>query len=143
MTASPSRFLSHGAAGEIIYHNNVFYLSRRKEFLDDILSTQNSLKAIINHKRSIFMQSTEQLVINALASTLNFSNISSIESNHRLRDDLALDSMSSLMFLMKLEETIEGFYVDPETLEMSDLETVSSVSNYVTMQLLSRDINVH
>ena len=89
------------------------------------------------------MQSTEQLVINALASTLNFSNISSIESNHSLRDDLALDSMSSLMFLMKLEETIEGFYVDPETLEMSDLETVSSVSNYVTMQLLSRDINVH
>ena len=46
LTASPSRFLSHGAAGEIIYHNNVFYLSRRKEFLDDILSTQNSLKAI-------------------------------------------------------------------------------------------------
>lgn len=85
----------------------------------------------------------ESQVKNALASTLNFSDISKIEANHRLRQDLHLDSMSSLMFLMKLEENIEGFLVDPETLQMSDLETFSSVVRYVNMQVLSKDSHVH
>ncbi len=89
------------------------------------------------------MLATETAVKQALASTLNFSDISEIRSEHRLRDDLQLDSMSSLMFLMKLEESIDGFYVDPETLKMQDLETVSTVTNYINTQMLNRDINVH
>lgn len=89
------------------------------------------------------MFQTEIMVKNALAETLNLSNINGIESMHRLRDDLQLDSMSSLMFLMKLEESIEGFYVDPETLKMKDLETVSSVTNYINMQIYSRESHVH
>ncbi len=87
--------------------------------------------------------STELLVKNALASALSFTNIESIDSSSHLKNDLQLDSMSSLMFLMKLEETIEGFYVDPETLEMRDLETVSTIVNYVDMQLISQDSHVH
>lgn len=86
---------------------------------------------------------TEMLVKNALASALSFSNIESINSSSHLKNDLQLDSMSSLMFLMKLEETIDGFYVDPETLEMRDLETVNTIVNYVDMQLLSQDSHVH
>lgn len=89
------------------------------------------------------MFNTENLVKQALASTLNYSDIASIKSNHHLKRDLQLDSMSSLMFLMKLEETIDGFYVDPETLQMNDLETVSSVTNYINMQMLSDDSHVH
>ncbi len=89
------------------------------------------------------MQNTEILVKSALASTLNFSNITSIHSTHHLKNDLQLDSMSSLMFLMKLEESIDGFYVDPETLQMQDLETVSSVVRYVNLQMMSRDSSVH
>lgn len=89
------------------------------------------------------MLNTEQLVKNALASTLNFSDIASINENHHLKKDLQLDSMSSLMFLMKLEETIDGFYVDPETLQMQDLETVSSVVRYINMQMFSKESNVH
>ncbi|MCX7120547.1 MAG: acyl carrier protein [Gammaproteobacteria bacterium] len=89
------------------------------------------------------MQNTEKLVKNALASTLHFLDTTSIHFDHTLKEDLQLDSMSSLMFLMKLEETIDNFLVDPETLEMRDLETVSSVINYVDMQLLSREKNVH
>ncbi|OGT45646.1 MAG: hypothetical protein A3E82_09135 [Gammaproteobacteria bacterium RIFCSPHIGHO2_12_FULL_38_11] len=89
------------------------------------------------------MQNTEQLVKNALASTLNLSNNLCINSNAYLKEDLQLDSMSSLMFLMRLEESIEGFFVDPETIEMRDLETVSSVINYVDMQVLLRDRHDH
>ena len=90
------------------------------------------------------MQSTtEMLVKNALASALSFSNTESINISSHLKNDLQLDSMSSLMFLMKLEETIDGFYVDPETLEMRDLETVNTIVNYIDMQLISKDSHVH
>lgn len=89
------------------------------------------------------MINAEIAVKNALASTLNFSDINSILLNHNLRKDLQLDSMSSLMFLMKLEESVDGFFVDPETLQMSDLETVSSIIQYVNLQLLSKDSHVH
>ena len=89
------------------------------------------------------MLNTEILVKKSLASTLNISDINLIQPNQRLRDDLQMDSMSSLMFLMKLEETISGFFVDPETLEMKDLETVSSISRYIDQQLLSKDNYVH
>lgn len=89
------------------------------------------------------MQTTEILVKNALASALNFSDISSIHINDHLREDLQMDSMSSLMFLMKLEENIDGFFVDPETLQMSDLETVSSVVEYINIQMLTKDAHVH
>lgn len=89
------------------------------------------------------MLHTEILVKNALASTLNFSDIETIKNEDHLREDLHLDSMGSLMFLMKLEETIDGFTVDPETLELKDLETVSSVVRYINMQILSKDGYVH
>lgn len=87
--------------------------------------------------------STEILVKNALASTLGFSSVDLIDMDSHLKNDLKLDSMSSLMFLMKLEETIDGFYVDPETLEMRDLETVNTIVNYIDMQMLSKDSSVH
>lgn len=87
--------------------------------------------------------STEQLVKNTLANVLNYQSIESIASDSHLKKDLQLDSMSALMFLMKLEENIQGFYVDPETLEMRDLETVGTVVNYIDMQLRTRSSDVH
>jgi len=88
------------------------------------------------------MTHTERLVKEALANTLNFS-VAHIKLENHLREDLHLDSMSSLMFLMKLEESIDGFYVDPETLDAKDLETVSSVVHYVDTQILTKSENVH
>lgn len=85
----------------------------------------------------------EKAVKIALAKTLSLSDTASIAMHHNLRSDLQLDSMSSLMFLMKLEENIEGFLVDPDTLEMRHLETVSSVVNYVNQQMVSKDAHVH
>ncbi len=74
---------------------------------------------------------------------LHFSDTGCIKVSDRLREDLHLDSMSSLMFLMKLEESISGFYVDPETLDPDDLESVSSVIRYVDMQVMSRENHVY
>lgn len=89
------------------------------------------------------MLNTEILVKNALASTLKIADLSSIKLDDHLRDDLQMDSMNSLMFLMKLEESINGFFVDPETLQMSDLETVSSVIHYIDMQVFQKGAHVH
>ena len=49
---------------------------------------------------------TEQLVKTALASALNYQSTEGIASGSHLKKDLQLDSMSALMFLMKLEENM-------------------------------------
>ena len=89
------------------------------------------------------MLPTEAIVKTALASTIRFITEDQIEPQHFLREDLHLDSMGSLMFLMKLEEMIEGFSVDPETLQMKDLETVSSIVSYIDIHMTTRKENVH
>lgn len=89
------------------------------------------------------MFNTEIRVKEALASALNYTTIDLIKMDHHLKHDLQLDSMNSLMFLMNLEENIDGFLVDPETLQMEDLETVSSIVSYVNLQMLLKELQVH
>lgn len=74
-------------------------------------------------------------VKSALVEALNLSVDAEILTTSKLKEDLGLDSMSSLNFLMLLEESINGFFVDPDTLEMTDLETVETISRYVSSQL--------
>jgi acyl carrier protein len=89
------------------------------------------------------MLNTEQLVKNALARTLNFSDTAAIQKHHHLKKDLQLDSMNSMMFLIKLEEMIDGFWVDPLTFKMKHLETVSSIVEYVNAQLFLEEDYLH
>ena len=70
-----------------------------------------------------------------LAEILNINSLNEIKDNSKLKDDLGLDSMSSLTFLMALEDKITGFVVDPDNLEMEDLETVISITEYVYRQI--------
>lgn len=81
------------------------------------------------------MFNAESIVKTALAETLNFSDVSTIQLHSHLRNDLHLEPMETLMFLIKLEELIDGFYVDPDTFHMSDLDTVSSIVSYANKQL--------
>lgn len=67
----------------------------------------------------------------ALIKTLNLNSMTIIEEHFKLKDDLGLDSMSSLTFLLTLEDSIPGFTVDPDTLEMQDLTTLKSITDYV------------
>jgi acyl carrier protein len=71
----------------------------------------------------------------ALAQALNLSDSSKILPQTRLKEELKLDSMTSLTFLMALEESIPGFQVDPDTLTESALETVETVTQYVESSL--------
>jgi acyl carrier protein len=71
----------------------------------------------------------------ALAKALDGRHVANLTFGAKLRDDLGLDSVTSLIFLMALEEFIEGFTVDPESIDISDLDSIQTVAHYVERQL--------
>jgi len=77
----------------------------------------------------------------ALAQTLKLSSVENIHMKSRLKDDLGLDSMSSLTFLMELEDNIDGFVVNADTLEVEHLVCVESITNYVINSLNGVTVN--
>jgi len=70
-----------------------------------------------------------------LAETLNLKSTENIHKNTHLKEDLGLDSMSSLTFLMALEDSIDGFTVDADTLDVEHLVSVESITGYVMQSL--------
>ena len=58
-----------------------------------------------------------------------------VSEHSTLRDDLGVDSMTALTFLMALEDSIPGFIVDADTLEPEHFRTIGSISDYVIQQL--------
>jgi len=82
-------------------------------------------------------QEIKDLVVKALAKVLKLNDSEKIQMTDTLKDDLGLDSMSSLTFLMELEDLIEGFQVDPDTLDSEALATVYSITQYVEKQIFA------
>jgi diaminopimelate decarboxylase/acyl carrier protein len=76
-----------------------------------------------------------QQVKQALVKTLTLSCADHITMQTRLKEDLGLDSMSSLTFLMALEDSIDGFLVNPDTLDLTDLIDVGSISDYINKEI--------
>jgi acyl carrier protein len=62
-------------------------------------------------------------------------NESKVKEDASLKEDYGLDSMSTLTFLLELEDNIKGFVVDPDTLEPDDLLTLQSITDYVLKQV--------
>lgn len=71
------------------------------------------------------------VVEDVLRTVLNLPATEVITMESSLRDDLGLDSMSTLSFLIDLEQKIDNFTVNPDRLEADDLKTVRSVLNYI------------
>lgn len=71
----------------------------------------------------------------SLIDTLEHVHETDITEDTKIRDELGLDSMSSLTFIMALEDNIPNFIVDAETLQAEDLYSVKSVAKYVIAQL--------
>ncbi|WP_297910147.1 acyl carrier protein [Thiomonas sp.] len=74
-------------------------------------------------------------VVDALAHEVKADPGERFEAAMSLRDDVGLDSMSILTFLMSLEDRIAGFTVDAETLENRHVQTIGSICQYVAEQL--------
>ncbi len=72
----------------------------------------------------------------ALSKALNGKIFNDLTPQTKLREDIGLDSITSLTFLIALEETIDGFIVDPDTLDMQDLECIQTINQYIERQLV-------
>ena len=77
-------------------------------------------------------------VIEALVKTLNLPISERVVPSTKLKEDLGLDSMSSLTFLIALEDMISDFSINPDTLDTNHLETVQSVVDYVTQEIMKK-----
>ncbi|MFA6409428.1 MAG: phosphopantetheine-binding protein [Gammaproteobacteria bacterium] len=82
---------------------------------------------------------TEEKIIEqikeALLKTLPMFAGEPISLTDRLKEKYGLDSMTSLSFLMELENSIPGFVVNPDNLQSEHLETIASVACYVEQEM--------
>lgn len=54
-----------------------------------------------------------------------------ITGETRLFEDLNLDSTSIIEFLMALEDTVSGLYIDPEELIVEHFQSVNTIADYI------------
>lgn len=76
-------------------------------------------------------------VKHVLAQKINSETIREMPLSTSLVDDLGLDSMSILTFLVTLEETIPDFSIDANTLEAGHVNSIGSICEYVQGSLKS------
>lgn len=69
-----------------------------------------------------------------LAETINNPAARDMSEASLLKDDIGLDSMSSLTFLLALEDKLQ-FNVDPTTLNASDFHSIGSICDYISKQM--------
>lgn len=58
-----------------------------------------------------------------------------IDPNAHLKNDLGIDSITSMDLLMYLEDHIDGFTVQADTLEARHFNTATSMTEYITGEL--------
>ena len=71
----------------------------------------------------------------ALRATVKLPEHFTITMESHLRDDIGIDSLTSMDFLMYLEDHIDGFHVDASTLTPAHFNSVKAIVEYVTSQL--------
>ncbi|WP_395375195.1 acyl carrier protein [Marinicella sp. W31] len=74
-------------------------------------------------------------VKSVLATIINDESVKEMDLGTSLKDDLGIDSMTSLTFLMALEDEIDGFAVDVDTLEAEYFESIGTICDYVSLQV--------
>ena len=79
-------------------------------------------------------------VKSVLADVTHNDAVLDMDLDTQLREDLGIDSMTSLTFLMALEDAVDGFFVDATTLEAEHFQTIGSIYEYVRTQLSAAKI---
>lgn len=65
-----------------------------------------------------------------------------IKLDSHLKNDLGLDSLSSMFLLTYMEDHIKGFEVNAHTIEARHFNTVQTLHDYVQKEMQSNTINV-
>ena len=76
-----------------------------------------------------------EAIKNGLVDSITNLDINSISEVSHLKNDLGLDSLSSMFFLTYLEDNIPGFRVNTDTIEARHFNTVETICNYVLSEL--------
>ena len=80
-------------------------------------------------------EQTYNKVIDTLNNMMPVSDSLILSEEISLRDDLGMDSLSSLTFLMELESSIDGFSVNPENLDEQHFSSIGKMVDYVISNL--------
>ena len=70
-----------------------------------------------------------------LVDSITNLDINTITATSHLKNDLGLDSLSSMFFLTYLEDNLPGFAVNPDTIEARHFNTVESICAYIAGEL--------
>jgi len=70
-----------------------------------------------------------------LVDSISNLELAKIETNSHLKNDLGLDSLSSMFLLTYLEDHIKGFEVNPDTIEARHFNTVETLHNYILSEM--------
>jgi acyl carrier protein len=58
-----------------------------------------------------------------------------IHLDSHLKNDLGIDSLSSMFFLTYLEDNIEGFQVNADTIEAKHFNTLQTIFDYIKSEI--------
>lgn len=144
-TASPTLFHSHGYPAEVLAANGKLVLIRSRDTVEDIIANHSDLSLgqllgtdvnIDTNMNHPIIGDVQKSVEAILRTTLMLPNNKPIYANSHLRDDLGLDSLTSMELLVGLEDSIEGFFVNPENIEPKHFNTVETMASYVAFEQL-------
>ncbi|WP_206604197.1 acyl carrier protein [Aquimarina sediminis] len=76
-----------------------------------------------------------ELIKDGLVDSIANLNKEQIHLDSHLKNDLGIDSLSSMFFLTFLEDNIEGFEVNADTIEARHFNTLQTIFDYVLSEL--------
>lgn len=76
-----------------------------------------------------------ETVKKGLVDSITNLDVHTISETSHLKNDLGLDSLSSMFFLTYLEDHVPGFYVNTDTIEARHFNTVETITDYVLSEL--------
>ncbi|MEG0860767.1 MAG: phosphopantetheine-binding protein [Pseudomonas sp.] len=137
-SASPTLFHSHGHPAEVVVSNNQLFLVRARQTALDIRDshTDVALEAMLRpapvaEPAADLQLATLSQLSDILRVVLKLPEHTVINSDTHLRDNLGLDSLTSMELLISLEDEIEGFFVNPDTLVPGHFNTVATLAGYI------------
>jgi acyl carrier protein len=75
------------------------------------------------------------IVKEGLADSITNLSADAIQPDAHLKNDLGLDSLSSMFLLTYLEDHIPGFEVNPDTIEAKHFNTLTTLEGYIQSEL--------
>ncbi|MDD2046768.1 phosphopantetheine-binding protein [Pseudomonas putida] len=146
-SASPTLFHSHGHPAEVVVSNNQLFLARARQTAVDIRDSHTDvpLEAMLSTAAAVepapeMQRATQRQLSDILRVVLKLPEGTIITADSHLRDDLGLDSLTSMELLISLEDDIEGFFVNPDTIVPGHFNTVATLAGYIDAHRQTRSL---